>query len=288
MRTIDEIKKEITDAWMHDEVLAKAYGYEVGTAWKFSRVSVENVLCYIVATAVWLHERLFEVHREEVENYISVMKPHTLRWWVEKAKRFQLGSELPEDSCEYDNTDLTEEEVASRQIVKFAAAIEQKNIVYLKVAKEEGGEKKPLDDDEAAAFRAYVDEVRDAGVSVEVISESGCRLQLKLTIYYDPMLLDKEGKHLAYGTTPVKDAIKQYIENLPFNGEYRNSVLVDRLQEVEGVVIPELESASERMTDDANWKQIVAYSTPYSGYYAYEEDNIEINYKEYERATNRF
>ena len=71
MRTIDEIKKEITDAWMHDEVLAKAYGYEVGSAWKFSRVSIENVLCFIMATVVWTHERLFERHREEVEAYIA-------------------------------------------------------------------------------------------------------------------------------------------------------------------------------------------------------------------------
>lgn len=286
MRTIEEIKKEITSAWMHDEVLAKAYGYEVGSEWKFSRVSVENVLCYIVATALWLHERLFEVHREEVETYIAAMKPHTLRWWVEKSKRFQLGSELPEDSCEYDNSGLDEEELAKRQIVKFAAATEQRNIVYLKVAKDAGGEKQPLDESERSAFESYVDEVRDAGVSVEVISEAGCRLQLELTIYYDPMLLDKEGKHLAYGTKPVEEAIKQYIENLPFNGEYRNSELVDRLQEVEGVVIPELESASERMTDESKWKPIAAYSTPYSGYYAYEAKNIKIDYKEYERATN--
>lgn len=286
MRTIEEIKKEITDAWMHDEVLAKAYGYEVGSEWKFSRVSVENVLCYIVATALWLHERLFEAHREEVETYIAAMKPHTLRWWVEKAKRFQLGSELPEDSCEYDNSGLDEEELAKRQIVKFAAAIEQKNIVYLKVAKEEGGEKTPLDDDEVAAFRAYVDEVRDAGVSVDVINEQGCLLHLELDIYYDPMVLNADGNHLAKGTKPVEEAIRQYIENLSFNGEYRNSVLIDCLQEVEGVVIPELRSAMEQTSDGEEKKNITAYATPHSGYYKYEEKNIKINYKAYGQDTS--
>lgn len=286
MRTIDEIKKEITDAWMHDEVLAKAYGYEVGSAWKFSRVSIENVLCFIMAAVVWTHERLFERHREEVEAYIAQMKPHTLRWWVRKAKLFQKGSTLPDDSCDYDNTDLTDEEVASRQIVKFAAAIEQKNIVYLKVAKEEGGVKKPLDDDEAAAFRAYVDEVRDAGVSVEVINEEGCLLHLELDIYYDPMVLNPEGKHLAKGTKPVEEAIKQYIENLSFNGEYRNSVLIDRLQEVEGVVIPEFRSATEQMNENEALQYITAYATPHSGYYKYEEKNITINYHAYGQDTS--
>ena len=286
MRTIDEIKKEITDAWMHDEVLAKAYGYEVGSAWKFSRVSIENVLCFIMAAVVWTHERLFERHREEVEAYIAQMKPHTLRWWVEKAKLFQKGSTLPDDSCDYDNTDLTDEEVASRQIVKFAAATEQKNIVYLKVAKEEGGAKKPLDSDELEAFCAYVDEVRDAGVSVEVINEDGCELELNLTIYYDPMILNSDGKHLAKGTTPVEDAIRQYIENLSFNGEYRNSELIDRLQEVEGVVIPELCWAKERMSDDAKWNDITAYATPHSGYYTYKEENIYIKYQLYGKNTS--
>lgn len=286
MRTIDEIKKEITDAWMHDEVLAKAYGYEVGSAWKFSRVSIENVLCFIMAAVVWTHERLFERHREEVEAYIAQMKPHTLRWWVEKAKLFQKGSTLPDNSCDYDNTDLTDEEIASRQIVKFAAAIEQKNIVYLKVAKEEGGVKKPLDDDEVAAFRAYVDEVRDAGVSVEVINEEGCLLHLELDIYYDPMVLNPEGKHLAKGTKPVEEAIKQYIENLSFNGEYRNSELIDRLQEVEGVVIPEFRSATEQMNENEELQNITAYATPHSGYYKYEEKNIHIKYQLYGKDTS--
>ena len=45
------------------------------------------------------------------------MKPHTLRWWVEKAKRFQKGSTLPDDSCDYDNTDLTDEEVAEKPTI---------------------------------------------------------------------------------------------------------------------------------------------------------------------------
>ncbi len=286
MRTIEEIKKEITDAWMHDEVLARSYGYEVGSEWKFSRVSIENVLCFIMAAVVWTHERLFERHREEVEAYIAQMKPHTLRWWVEKAKLFQKGSTLPDDSCDYDNTDLTDEEVASRQIVKFAAATEQKNIVYLKVAKEEGGAKKPLDADELEAFCAYVDEVRDAGVSVEVINEDGCELELNLTIYYDPMILNSDGKHLAKGTTPVEDAIRQYIENLSFNGEYRNSELIDRLQEVEGVVIPELCWAKERMSADSDWEEILAYATPHSGYYKYEEKNIHIKYQLYGKNTS--
>lgn len=278
MRTVEEIKKEICQAWMTSEELARAYGFEVGSAWSYSRMSVENVLVWLVASAIWMHERIFVTHTEEVTDYIARMKPHTLRWWVERAKLFQKGSTLPDDSCDYDNANLSDEEVEKRQIVKFASATEQKNIVYLKVAKEEGGAIKPLDDDEKAAFCAYVDEIRAAGVTVMVVSESGCQLKLAIDVYYDPMVMDGKGKRLADGTSPVEDTIKQYIENLPFDGEYRNSELIDRLQAVEGVVMPELRSAEERMTANDEWATIQAFATPYSGYYQYDEENVTINY----------
>ena len=92
MRTVEEIKKEICQAWMTSEELARAYGFEVGSAWSYSRMSVENVLVWLVASAIWMHERIFVTHTEEVTDYIARMKPHTLRWWVERAKLFQKGN----------------------------------------------------------------------------------------------------------------------------------------------------------------------------------------------------
>lgn len=286
-RTIEQIKKEMTDAWLKNETLQQAYGFTADSEWLtvYSKVSLENIICYIMAAAIWTHEKLFDVHTAEVEDYIAQMKPHTLRWYVNKVKAFRSGRDLVEGTDGYDDTDLTEEDIAALQPVKFAAASESDATVYMKVATETGGVKSPITADQLTGLKAYLAEVKDAGVRVELINEAGCRLKLTLDIYYNPMVLDSSGASLADGSKPVEAAIKAYIENLPFNGEYRNSALIDALQAVDGVEIPELLSAAESYDGDT-YTSVNAKSVPYSGYYVYESDNITLNYYPYEYAAN--
>lgn len=283
-RTIQDIKKEITDAWLSDTTLAEAYGINSTGTWDttFSRVSIENIICYIMAAAIYLHEQLFDVHRTEVDNTIAQMKPHTLRWYVNKVKAFRLGQALIDGTDQYDDTGLTDEDIEQRQVVHYASATEAEGTVYIKVATNGTDSKQPLNTDQLNGLKQYVAEVKDAGVRVDIINEPAGKLRLAVDIYYNPMLLNSAGIHLANGNKPVEEAIRQYIENLPFNGEYRNSALIDKLQAVDGVVIPELLSAEESYDGD-NYTNIHAKAIPYSGYYIYENDNITINYMPYEQ-----
>lgn len=286
-RTIDTIKNEITEAWMNSETLATAYGYTVGDNFlsTFSKVSIENIICYIMAAAIWTHEKLFDAHSEEVANIIAQMKPHSLRWYVNKVKAFRAGQNLIDGTDGYDDTGLSSEDIEAMQPVKFASASESDATVYIKVATETGGVKAPISADQLAGLRQYISEVKDAGVRVDVINEPASKLRLSIDIYYNPMVLSSAGLHLANGNYPVKDAIKAYIENLPFNGEYRNSALIDALQAVEGVVIPELISVEESY-DGENYTTANAKAVPYAGYYVYEDDNVTITYTPYESATD--
>lgn len=283
-RTIEEIKKSITEAWMENKTLAAAYGFSEGSDWPFSKVSIENTLCYIVAAAIWTHERLFDAHQAEVETIVAQKKPHSLRWYVDKVKQFRAGVPLADDSDEYANG-MTDDEIEASQVVKFAAASEQNGIVYVKVATESGSTKSPLSAEQVAGLCEYIAEVKDAGVRVEVINEKACRLQLKLDIHYNPMVLDGSGQNINTGDKPVEAAIEAYISNLPFNGEYRNSALIDALQAVDGVVIPELSSAVESY-DGVSWTAINAKAQPYSGYYRYDATGSQINYIPYVSAIN--
>lgn len=282
-RTIEQIKKEMTDAFMVNETLANAYGFNEGDSFsdKFSKVSIESVLMYIVAASIGVLEKIFDAHQVEIAAMIASMKPHTLRWYVNKAKAYRAGQALAEGTAEYSNEGLSEEDIARMQVVKYAAATESEATVYLKVATERSGEKQPLSTDELDGFKAYLAEVKDAGVQVQIINEVASRLKLELDIYYNPMVLSSTGEHLSLGTNPVKESIKGYINNLPFNGEYRNQSLIDALQTTEGVVIAELISVEESYDGD-NFTPINAKATPYSGYYKYDDKDITINYKAYE------
>lgn len=282
-RTIQQIKTELITAFMADTTLAENYGFTPGAAFDstFSKVSIENLLLYIVAAAIWTHERLFDAHRQEVENTIAQLKPHTLRWYVSKVKQFRQGQPLIEGTDQYDDTNLTDDDISDMQVVHFAAATEAATTIYIKVATSDGTTKQPLSADQLNGLKAYIAEVKDAGVRVEIINEAACRLQLSMVVYYDQMVLDGTGQNIHTAEHPVDDAIRSYIENLPFNGEYSNTALTDVLQQVEGVRIPEILSAAESF-DGVNYTPIDVKAIPYSGYYIFEPSNITIDYRPYE------
>ncbi len=286
-RTIEQIKSEITEAWLNNATLQTTYGFAPNSEWGrvFSKVSLENILVYIIAASMWMHEKLFDTHKAEVEDYIAQMKPHTLRWYVNKVKAFRAGQDLIEGTDQYSDEGLTDEDIDALQVVRFAAATESEATIYIKVATENGTQKAPISAEQLAGLKAYIAEVKDAGVRVDFVNEQGSLLRLQLVIYYNPMVLDSRGQNLSTGTKPVEDAISSYIENLPFNGEYRNDRLIDALQAVEGVEQPELTGVEESY-DGATFLPVNARTTPYAGYYDYSRSEINITYLPYEPYAN--
>ncbi|MCM1034107.1 MAG: hypothetical protein NC038_01170 [Paludibacter sp.] len=269
-RTISQIKQELTAAFMADKQLQDAYGWQDDATFDktFSKVSIESLLLYIVAAAIWTLEKLIDTHTQEVEDYIASMKPHSLRWYTEKAKAFLYGLPLIAGTDRYDTAQLTDDEIAGKQIVHHAACSESNATLYMRVAKSGPA---PLDEDERTAFLAYLHEVKDAGVRIDVISQEGDYLRLAIIIYYNPMLLNATGTSLADGSQPVEDAIKHYIESLPFDGEFRTNSLVDALQAVPGVEMVTLTQAAH-CEDGINYKSIDAYCKPVAGYFRYNRD----------------
>jgi hypothetical protein len=217
------------------------------------------------------------------------MKPHTLRWYQEKAKAFLYGFNLIDGTDQFDTTGKSDDEIAQAQVVKFAAVTESGATLYLKIAGEESGRPKKLDASQKAAFEAYLHEYKDAGVRVDVTSEQGDYLRLSLDVYYNPLLLTATGQSKSDGTYPVEDAIKSYIEQLPFNGEYRNNALVDAIQQTTGVVMVQLHSAAQSV-DNVTYNPVAAFCTPFAGYFEYDRDGAKtiqtINYIPYGTDEN--
>ena len=282
-RNIADIKQEITQYWMSEEEVQRAYGTQPGDSFdaKFSKSSIESIKFYIQAVAVWALEKLFDIHKAEITAIIDELKPHSLRWYVSKARAFLLGLSLVPDTDRYDTSAMTDEQVKAAQVVKYCSASESDGIVYLKVATDQGGEPAPLPADAYNAFKEYIAEVKDAGVVIEIVNDPAKHFRLQMTVYYNPMVLSEAGVSLADGTTPVQDVIKNFIKSLPFDGEYQNAKLVDALQAVDGVVIPELHLA-ESSEDGYTWTQINAKEKPLSGYYkVYNEDDLQIIFVAY-------
>lgn len=285
-RTIKEIKADMTDAFIQEEAVISAYGLDGKKTFdqQFSKASIENILFYVFAAAIWALEKLFDLHVAEVESEIERLEPHTLLWYVNKAKAFMYGYKLVTDCDYYDTTDMSDTDIATAQIVKYAVASESNTVVYLKVAGEKNGNPCQLGDTQIAALKSYINTIKDAGVDVEVYSAPADRMKVSLKVYYDPTILDENGNSLTDGGTPVADAIRTVVANLPFNGVYRNTDLLDAVQAIAGVEVVDIISVQTKVanTDDDDWKTVVGYNRPYSGYYELDDEDIDIDYEPYD------
>lgn len=275
-RTISDIQTELQDEFMHNATLQRLYGFTADDSFaaKFNTVSIESLLLYIVASAIYTLEVVFDQHTAEVETIVAEQKAHTARWYVNKAKAFLYGQPLVEGTDGYDTTSLTADEIAAAQIVTFAAVTEDSATLHLKVAKAGPA---PLTADELAAFTAYMAEVKDAGVRLNIVSQAGDYLKLQLEIIYDPMLLSADGLSTANGAAVVRNAIKTYIEGLPYNGELRINAMVDAIQAVSGVVMVHPVTAQYSETG-STWQSVGNRCTPASGYFDFSLADIEISY----------
>lgn len=279
----------MTDTYINDPDVIVKYGLESGKTFEeqFSVVSLENIWFFIVATAVWLfgYKQLVQ-HKTDVANILRENKAHRPNWYAMMAKQFQYGYALVPDTDYYDNTGLTEAQIAASRIVKFAAAVEtkDKSITYLKIATEATGQKQPLSSAQLTAFTAYmIDETSDTGVRIEIINAPADTMRLKADVYFNPLVLDREGKRLdGTNDTPVQDAIRSYLSNLSFNGLYANQSLVDSAQVVEGVELFELKEAASKYGTYTEFQPINARSIPYAGHYAISDANLILNFIAYE------
>lgn len=290
-RTLTEIKKVITQRFMGNEVLASKYGFIKGAVFEqeFSKVSLENIMFEIVAFAIWTLEQLFDNHKSEVNNMLAELKPHTARWYRSKALNFQYGHILIRDTDKYDNKSITEEQIEKSKIIKYSAITEPQeagdNRLVVKIATEQNGELSPILESEQKAFTAYIQEIKDAGVRINVINYSPDILQLSIDIYRDPMILDENGNSRLNGGRPVELALREFMKELPFNGELRLQELSNKLEIVEGVQIVHIVQAQSKWLDSpindsyGDWENIDVRTIPKSGYFKI-ESFVGIKYKD--------
>ena len=260
-RTISQIQQSIIDAKNADATLSGLTSTSLTAKWL--------LWTYIIAVCQWTLELLYDAHKAEVQGIIDAGKAHTLRWYVLKAKAYQYGYSLPVDAGDNATSDVYTTIDASAQVVAFAAAVEitPLNIVRIKTARLVGGSLAPLTALQRSGLITYMQEIKDAGVRLNITSAQGDNLQLKLSVYYDATVLDSTGAGLAAGSsaTPVKDAITSFLASLPFNGvlildELRNAILA-----VDGVVLAVVELAQANYASTP-YVEITGQYIPDAGY----------------------
>lgn len=236
-----------------------------------SRVAVWKILFYAVAYGCFLIDTVLDLFRAETDNKIKLLKPATLTWYAEKIKTFQYGDSTVPETDYYDNTGLTDEQIEDKKVIKYAAAIEQvftngRFGIRLKVAGEAAGVRIKLPDVQRDAAREFFKLFRFAGVWSELTTDDADYLKLRLRIYYNPLVLNGLGQRLdGADATPLQNAIDTHLKNLPFNGRFNLTSLVDAMQKVDGIVDPRIVSAQTKYAALA-FAEVIDEVIPDAGY----------------------
>jgi len=201
-----------------------------------SKVAIWRLMFWVVAVAIFAHEKLFDQFKADVETRAKEITPGVTRWYVNESKKFQNGDDLQFINETFVYADTTSTEALAKQIIEQASARDLNQIVTIKVAKDDGsGGLEKLTAPEKTAFEAYLDDFKIAGTKTLVISDDPDDLKVAATIEFDPQVMLADGTLIEDGTSPVQVAIDGYIEGLPFDSTFRVSELIDSIQAARGV-----------------------------------------------------
>lgn len=239
-RTVHEIKAQMTDAFMADTTIRERYGLRESDTFssRFSVVSLESILFYIVASAHYVLERIFDKVQEDVMRQINSSVVATIPWYHRQALAYQHGDTLALDEATLQWHYPTLE--PSRRLIRYASVKDYGGSILVLVSKEHNGLPVPLQEDELRAFKAYMTSIKLAGVVLTVRSLPADALTIKARIQLDPMAYLPGGVRIRDGQRPIEDAIRNYLKGITYGGVFNKTKLVDAIQAVEGVLDVEL------------------------------------------------
>lgn len=192
-----------------------------------SQTAIYTLWKYIISSAIWAHEKLWDLFKVELETIVDNAPIGTDSWVQAQAFKFQYSATDPQivslvnfvPSYPVVDTDL---QIITRCSVKTLP----NRIVSIKVAKSEPPS--ALSATELSSFRGYLDDISFAGVQYNAVSLDSDKLYLDAEIFYN-------GQYSTVISGNVIAAINNYLSNIPFDGYVRVSALYDAIQSVAGV-----------------------------------------------------
>ena len=225
-RTIVQIKQAILNQILAEPNLAALTNP--------SKTAIWNLMAYVMAVCMFLHENLWLNFLNYIEGIISVAAPGTPQWIQAMMYKFQYG-----DIVQLINLIPTYTTInTANQIVSQCAIISDanKNVTILLAT---GSPPVALSSPQLADAQGYIDAFDFAGISCTAVSLDADRLFCQAIIYYN-------GQYAATIQATVIAAIQAFLSLIPFNGVVKVSQLEEEILNVPGVTDVNLQNVRAR------------------------------------------
>lgn len=206
-----------------------------------SGVAIWRLIAYVVSYALYTVEVLVDSFTTDIDTLTKNREYGQIPWIVQKVKEFQYGDALVWNDNGYYEYETIDE---SKRIVTQCAINVTNGQIIIKVAKGEVGSLEPLSASEKSALQLYLtgtsapfveDGILPPTSAVLINSLANDDLKFAAKIYYDPTMFNSDGTLIADSSTPVQDAIREYIQFLPFNAKFQLSSLKSVILAIDGI-----------------------------------------------------
>ena len=213
----------MTDAFIANEAIKTAYNLIDGKTFddQFSKVSIESIFFYIVATSIFALQFLFEQFKAHVEDRIRAAIPGTISWYHNLVKSWTYNGQ---------------------NIIAFCSVSEEFPFLRIRINTENHGVLAP-ESDEMTTLRVFLNKNKFAGTQINITSEAPETIDIKMTVWLSAAIYTSDGKIIGTDEKPVETAINNYLAGITYSGVFFRSRLVDAVQAVTGVNDVELVSA---------------------------------------------
>lgn len=198
-----------------------------------SKMSIINAFTWVTAAAIYSFETLLDVFTTDIAKTFTQRINGTSAYYANAMLKWQYGDDLiindESTAFHYATEDTTKRLITHVSYQEYYNEEFKDNILILKVASGEGRSLSQLSDEELIAARAYLNQIKFAGVKCNVVSRRGDVLVPRLTVYYDGAITKEE----LYDN--IDTALIDFIVNMKFDSLVYSQKIIDAIQKVEHV-----------------------------------------------------
>ena len=198
-----------------------------------SKMSIINAFTWVTAAAIYSFETLLDVFTTDIAKTFTQRINGTSAYYANAMLKWQYGDDLiindEGTAFHYATEDTTKRLITHVSYQEYYNEEFKDNILILKVASGEGRSLSQLSDEELIAARAYLNQIKFAGVKCNVVSRRGDVLVPRLTVYYDGAITKEE----LYDN--IDTALIDFIVNMKFDSIVYSQKIIDAIQKVEHV-----------------------------------------------------
>lgn len=226
------MSRTLTDIY-NEAVEARNQYLELTELTNDSKMSIINAFTWVTSAAIFSFEKLMDVFMLDIATIFNSRINGTPAYYANALLKWQYGDELVVNeegtAFQYPTIDEVKRLITHVSYQEYYSSEFKDNVLILKVATGSGSNLSRLTDEELIAARAYLNQIKFAGVKCNIVSRKGDVLVPRVTVYYDGAV-SKEDLY-----DKIDAALTKFIVDMKFDSLIYAQKVIDAIQKVEHV-----------------------------------------------------